>query len=996
MGLVFLSGSPVEAEVSPVRGLPFIRSYSFGDIGPVPRGSRLGFDRFGRVAVIHDSVYAVLNDTVWLNIAEHGGKDRIPMANVVHGPDGRTYYGARSSWGYVESGKDGRLHPVPLVPDSLPNWVATASFEDLIVTSDGVYFASWNGIVYWDFERKQSRLFEVPRISRVFQVGDRIYVSAYDAPLRCVDGAAGTIREVEGTDLGRSVVEFSTPIDDTRSLVALIDRRLLVFDGQRAQPWIPPGSDVINGHVAVLQQLVDGRIAVAVTGQGLLLFSCEGELLMALTTSQYHNITALANRETGVLWVETEDSVEKILYGSPLSAFGQRLGLPIAWPIVVSWNGQIIVASGGSLYRAVPGKRGDPTRFELCENQPPGGAWSLAAWGPRMLVGSGVGLFAVEPDGALRSIPSVRDLAHLVMVDEDHCYLIGRSEIALLEWREGDWTESVPRIPGATNPAIVHRVMDSVWMEMGGDGVARLWQHEGRIRLDVVPNHSWTQGSWVNIGSVGDIVVLSALREEPHWFFDQKSAAWCEAPDLQRLLDRSPYWITRLQRDDNGVIWASHNEGLVRFAPNDRGYEMDATSFDLVNDRYPVVRILPGNDVWVSAERSLYHIEPTWIATPAPPLKPILVSMVDLQRNEELLASGFPPGAPLQLPYAKNSLSFRFFSGTDAWRRSPEYEYRMGEHEVWTPLDSSLLSIRRLREGMYRLQVRIAGAQGEPADPSTYEFEILPPWHRTWPAYALLGAATVLALVGVMRWSSYLERRRNRELEQVVRKRTHELETTMAKLGEETRKAATLAERDRLANEIHDSVQQGLTGAILQLDTTLKQVAIGGDVRSRLNVVRNMVSYARQEVQHAVWDMESPLLEGAELGAALQNLTTFVNADGVGIEVSVDGTAVPLGRMANHNLLRIAQEATTNAFRHARANRISVRLAYGADSVSLAVADDGVGFQPTEVLQDRAGHLGLRGIRARVKRLGGKLAIDSVPGQGTTIRVAVPLAQAVV
>jgi len=533
--------------------------------------------------------------------------------------------------------------------------------------------------------------------------------------------------------------------------------------------------------------------------------------------------------------------------------------------------------------------------------------------------------------------------------------------------------------------------MDSVWIEMGGDGVARLWKHNGTLQLDVVPNESWTKGSWVNLGAVDDMVVLSALKEEPRRFFDQKSGKWCEAPQLQRLLDRSPYWIARLKKDENGVIWATHNEGMVRFAPSGRDYEMNVDSFDLVNDRYPVVRILPGSEVWVSAERSLYHIERTWVsASPRTP-KPVLVSLVDLQRSEELLAARLSTSVPLRLAYAKNSLSFRFYSGTDAWRRAPAYEYRLSENEAWTMLDGSLLTFRGLREGNYHLQVRIAAAQAESGASSTFAFEILPPWHRSWPARILFGSAAVALIFGIVRWSSYLQRRHNRLLERLVHERTRQLEATMAKLGEETRRAATLAERDRLANEIHDSVQQGLTGAILQLDTTLKSPAIEGAIRSRLNVVRNMVSFARQEVQHAVWDMESPLLEGSELADALRNLTTFVNSDGVSIDVKVSGNAVPLGRTIDHNLLRIAQEATTNAFRHAKAQRIEIRLEYNEETVTLEILDDGIGFRSDDVLQDKIGHLGLRGIRTRVKKLRGMLAIKSASNQGTSVRIDVPL-----
>ena len=98
-----------------------------------------------------------------------------------------------------------------------------------------------------------------------------------------------------------------------------------------------------------------------------------------------------------------------------------------------------------------------------------------------------------------------------------------------------------------------------------------------------------------------------------------------------------------------------------------------------------------------------------------------------------------------------------------------------------------------------------------------------------------------------------------------------------------------------------------------------------------------------------------------------------------------------MDRMANHNLLRIAQEATTNAFRHAKASRIAIRLEYGAENVTLEISDDGCGFSPDEVLQDRSGHLGLRGIRTRAKKLRASLAIESAQDKGTSIRVAVPM-----
>jgi signal transduction histidine kinase len=971
----------------PIRGLPFTRSYSLEDIGYGPRSARLDFDRFGRVVVIHDDVYAVLNDSVWQNLAARAGPKGTAMSNVVQGPDGRMYYAGRASWGEAEVRADGLLHARPLLPPNPPAWVRSASFTDALVTRDGVYFVSAGGVAFRDVRRGETQLFEYRRIAKAFCVGDQVYVSAFDQPLSRINIAAHAVETLPDIQGMSTVVVVATPLDAGHALVALLDGRILVFDGQHLAPWEPQQRAGIAGSISVLHHLADGHIAIGVTGKGLWLVSKEGEIVLFLDQPQYHRITALANREPGVLWVATEDGIEKVLYSSSLTTFGQQLGLTVGWPIIERWQDKLYIASAGHLYAATTGAPGAPTRFELCPHEPPGGTWALAAWGPRMLAGGPDSIYSVETDGTLRRVAAVRDVAHLIMFDAEHCYAIGRTEIALLEWRDGAWTESAPRARGVTYPSVAHRVGRSVWIEMGGQ-VGRLWLHDGRPQLDIEPNANWTKRPWVNIGSVHDTVVLSAAAGERR-FFDEARGAWSDAPKLRELLDRSPFWLPRMQTDEAGTIWATCEDGLVRFLPRGDDYDFDTNTFDPINDRYPVLQVLPGNDVWIFASQSLYHVEPRWTAGRRRDLTPVLVSLVDTA-GEELLTTARSPADPIRYPFDRSGLTFRFYSGSDAWRRVPVYEYRQGAREAWTALAGSQLSFRGLHEGSYSVHVRMRDKSGRSGPVTTIDFAVLPPWYRSSLAYLLYASLVALLLVGVTRWSSYLERRRSRQLEEVVRERTRQLETTMAQLGEETRTSATLAERDRMANEIHDSVQQGLTGAILQLESTLTLPAVTGEVRSRLDVVRNMVSYARQEVQHAVWDMESPLLEGTEVGTALRNLTTFVGSVATSVEVDVVGEPFDLDRSTSHHLLRIAQEATTNAIRHSQAQRIAIRLEYESGSVTLEIHDDGIGFQPAEVLQERVGHLGLKGIRTRVKKLRGHLDINSSPNGGTTIRVNVP------
>jgi signal transduction histidine kinase len=467
-----------------------------------------------------------------------------------------------------------------------------------------------------------------------------------------------------------------------------------------------------------------------------------------------------------------------------------------------------------------------------------------------------------------------------------------------------------------------------------------------------------------------------------------------EAPQLQRLLDKSPAWILRVQKDRAGTLWATHEQGVITFVPRNGEYQIDTKTFDLNNDHYPIVQLQPGNEVWLSSARSLYHVEANRVLESAHALRPMLVSVADGRTNAELFIGAPATDVPLQLPYVRNNLSFRFFAGSYAWRRAPTYEFRLNSvQNEWTSLGtSSLLSFPVLREGNYRLEVRIADSRNTAPLPASFDFEILPPWYRTWSAYALCAGVAGLAVFGLVRWLVHRTHHRNLTLEEIIRDRTEQLRTTMHKLNEETRNAATLAERDRLAGEIHDSLQQGLSGLILQLDATLKLTSLTDDVRARLNVARNMVSFTRHEVQHAVWDMESPLLESTELGEALRKITALISSGIANIEISVSGPAATLPSAMQHHLLRIAQEAITNSVRHAAPNTIVIRLEYQADTISLTVMDDGMGFYPDDVLVKSIGHFGLRGLRGRANKIGGKLQIESSPGRGTSISVVVPLA----
>lgn len=256
-----------------------------------------------------------------------------------------------------------------------------------------------------------------------------------------------------------------------------------------------------------------------------------------------------------------------------------------------------------------------------------------------------------------------------------------------------------------------------------------------------------------------------------------------------------------------------------------------------------------------------------------------------------------------------------------------------------------------------------------------------PPWWN-WKYTVALCVIVALAFTGGIVWIRMLRRR--------VEERTRELRHTMDRLEKETRISATLAERDRLAGEIHDSVEQGLSAIVMQMEAAAKLADKPEEMSRYLLMAKNMASFSRTEVQHAVWDLQSPLLENADLPMALRRVAHEISAgDTPRVTVEIFGVPCPLPSAAEHHLLRIAQEAITNAVKHGNPRSISLRLEYAADAVRLTICDDGAGFVPEEVSTER-GHFGLQGMRARAIKIGATFSLMSHPGRGTHVEIVLP------
>lgn len=206
----------------------------------------------------------------------------------------------------------------------------------------------------------------------------------------------------------------------------------------------------------------------------------------------------------------------------------------------------------------------------------------------------------------------------------------------------------------------------------------------------------------------------------------------------------------------------------------------------------------------------------------------------------------------------------------------------------------------------------------------------------------------------------------------------------------QTKLTATLDERQRIARELHDTLEQDLMGVTLLLDDTAERLE-NGDAGEPLNIARRLLRRSREESRSTIRDLRSVALEQLGLPAAIEDtLQPIAAAARLPLKFTTTGEPRKLPTLVESSLLRIAHEALSNVVKHARADHAEIHLEYTAADVRLTITDHGAGFVPGDV-DARAGHFGLQGIRERVNKISGTLQIDSHPGTGTAIRITVPL-----
>jgi signal transduction histidine kinase len=447
-----------------------------------------------------------------------------------------------------------------------------------------------------------------------------------------------------------------------------------------------------------------------------------------------------------------------------------------------------------------------------------------------------------------------------------------------------------------------------------------------------------------------------------------------------RLLSREsgfPLSLTAIAEDEERNLWVGSTLGIARIARSeldkaiasqashlqyalfDRSDGIAGTPQSFYSLGRPVARAGDGR-LWFVTGSGMTVIDPKTLATVRPP-PPVRVERVIADDATHL------PSPGLRLPPRSSRLQFDYTVVNLTSPLRTHFRYRLeGFDADWIDAGTRRQAYyTNLPPKPYRFLVVASNSEGTPLSETAWEFSIEPMFYQTrW------FSAAIVALVALAGWGAWRLR-----LRQVRREFS-----------------LLLHERTRLSREIHDTLLQSLVGVALQFDALAGELpAAAGRTRDQLVRMRRQVEEHIREARHSIWNLRSPTLRGRDLGTALRAYAEQATSSSkMTVDVEVSGAPARRNARVEAELLRIGQEAITNAVRHSGGSRIDVRLQYGSNDVVLSIADDGRGFDLARTEREPNGHYGLVTMRERAAEVGGTLSIESRAPVGTRISAVVP------
>lgn len=433
--------------------------------------------------------------------------------------------------------------------------------------------------------------------------------------------------------------------------------------------------------------------------------------------------------------------------------------------------------------------------------------------------------------------------------------------------------------------------------------------------------------------------------------------------------------IFGVAQDSRGYLWVATSNHLVRVRKETlmRGVATGELREFGVSDgllgaevvkRYRSLISDPFGRIWLSTNHGISVVDPARLARKAAP------ALVHIQA---ISADGRPmyiDGVAVRVPATRQRVTFSYAGVSLSNPASVRFRFKLDpfDHAWSEPASTNEAVYTNLSPGSYLFHVTASDANGVWSSERTIALEMEAAYWQTW--WFRIACITALLLTALA----------------LFRYRMHGVKRQLSLRFEER-----LAERTRIAQDLHDTLLQGVLSASMQLHLAVERVPPESSAKPSLDRVLEIMAQVIDEGRNAVRGLRSNNPGALNLEDALSRVCQELGVDkAVEFRVIVEGRRRPLHPVLRDEVYRIGREALVNAFRHSRAKSVEVELEYAPNHLRVLVRDTGCGIDHVVLRTGRDGHWGLSGMRERAENIGARLDLWSSAGAGTEVQLSVP------
>jgi K+-sensing histidine kinase KdpD/CheY-like chemotaxis protein len=849
LGLLFCPASFLLAQTESEKGLPFITNYLPKTYKALPQTWSVTEDNRGIMYFGVQGGILEYDGVKWRKVIFK----TIPavVRTLAKDDEGKIYYGTIGDFGYLSKDSLGQTIGISLldkVPEALRNFYDVWTIN---VAKDGVYFQSRESILRLNKKNEVKAWKPKARFMYTFYLDDNYYV--HEQGIGLFKMINDSLQLVPGSEfLGQERMQVMLPYTapgakegaDKEYLVGLFYSGLYLYNGKTFKPFVTAATPFLkSGTLYKGSKTKDGKYILSTTGKGLVIIDAAGKILEHINRDvglQDESVYAVYPDSKGMLWLALDNGISRVETSSPLTQFTNQAGINTSTLSLERFEGSLYLGTTNGLMRF----NNATSKFDAIAEIPPNQTFSLVKSGNKLLVTSD-GLFAVE-EGKVKLVqPSVGGDMQLtsLMPSTRHVntmYGGGNSGVKVFTRQSSGW-QFAGSIPGINDQVwtFAENKDGSIWAGTQNGYAFLITPSYDNSGMPLLKNYR-VEKYGTEQGLVDALGVMSKIKGKV-WFpadsiiytFDEAKKKFAPDYSFGHFPNGGGKEEANIVEDAKGrVILRFGKETIIATPQTDGKYSLNKTALLPMAERtFSFIYPEANGIVWIGTTDGLVRFDETLEKNYDAPFKTVVRSVA---AGSKVLSTN--TGSSFEKPsIAFNNSTLRFEYAAPFFEQEDKTQYQTwleGFEDGWSGWDNNYYKeYTNLPDGEYKFHVRAMNIYKKQGEEAIYEFDILPPWYKSWWAYALYALVASAVIYSLIRWRTHQLHEKHKALEKTVAERTAELSHRVEELA------------------VINSVQEGL---VREMDMHGIYEMVGEKIREIFNA---------QVIDIVTYDSKTKLLE---------------------------------------------------------------------------------------------------------------------------------------